>query len=988
MRARAEASQSDGLPLDLLNLVTAYGRDRRVSLRVERMPSRSRLSRGRNNGDGSWSLNRDELDGLFYFPPRGSNNVPTLVVRVIGLDSDNGATLEVADAVPGNAEEDTESEQATEDSESETELKKLKADLAKTKATLRATQADLTEARRTFEAELEERLAEAEAEAAAQAAADIGKARAKWQSEAKERASRHDTRAEERLTQARESWRQEAEAEIAKAEETWKAGERERLAAATAQWREESARAISEERTAHARTQTALAAAEKSATAARTDEVAARRLAEEIERLKHALAGRDAKILEAQSAATAAQEKLDRVNDETARERKEFASKVQLIESRLGQARASRDRSDTAELERIRADLAAAEATIAERDRELAKARDVSTNAKKRVSDLESALEKAEVDGTAAEAARERRHAAENRRLRAEVEAAEAMLSERDRVLAEVKADASDARKREAELRVALEKTEEASKSREESRLSAIKAEWEKNWRQESQQRLAALEDKLRKSERALQDARAESKVGRDKRDTAEARRLAEDLQAVKGKLGKRERELAEAVAEVSELREAAKRQTDGALAEAKRDWEAAEAERFAEAKSEWERHSNRVFKKAQIRLEAAEAALAEARAEASTERDRRDGAEFKRLRAEFTAASAKLADCEAQLAEAQLVATRARERTREEVEAAVAKAEEAWKSSEALRHSETETRERERGTRALAEAMARLERTEAALAEARNELHSERERAAVQVAEANARFERSETALTEANERIETMRDPANEAELRRLRNELANLQVAYTDREADLGLAQSTLRKTRERTTEQIRAAVLKSEDEWRREEAKRFEVARSNWERQAQYAAEMNAVPEAVSETATVKRANRLLLDSALAIGLAAVVVLGLTFYWRTPVAGMSNASAALPSKSVQDAVPAPPPNATIPMTVGIAIARLRAEPDTKAAVMTTLRRGVHVSLLERRGNWARVHLDSSAEKPAKDGWVFAASLRASTAKTQPN
>ena len=55
--------------------------------------------------------------------------------------------------------------------------------------------------------------------------------------------------------------------------------------------------------------------------------------------------------------------------------------------------------------------------------------------------------------------------------------------------------------------------------------------------------------------------------------------------------------------------------------------------------------------------------------------------------------------------------------------------------------------------------------------------METERERAAVQLAEANARFERSETALTEANERIETMRDPANDSELRRLRNELANL-------------------------------------------------------------------------------------------------------------------------------------------------------------------------------------------------------------------
>src|SRR5205823_11725583 len=99
LRARAEATTlNDGLPLELGDFRAPYGRDRRVALRVERMPSRSRLSRGRNNGDGSWSLTRDELDGLFYIPPRGSSNVPTLIVRIIGLDSDNGATLEVVDA--------------------------------------------------------------------------------------------------------------------------------------------------------------------------------------------------------------------------------------------------------------------------------------------------------------------------------------------------------------------------------------------------------------------------------------------------------------------------------------------------------------------------------------------------------------------------------------------------------------------------------------------------------------------------------------------------------------------------------------------------------------------------------------------------------------------------------------------------------------------------------------------------------------------------
>jgi len=983
MRARAEASLSDGLPLDLTNLLAPYGRDRRVSLRVERMPGRSRLSRGRNNGDGSWSLTRDELEGLFYFPPRGSNDVPTLVVRIIGLDSDNGATLGVVDAVPGDTDDD-DGELASRAPPNEAELKKLKAELAKTKAALRTTQSDLTEARKTFEAELEERLAEAQAEAAAQSALVVEKARAKWQSEAKERVTKNDTRAEEKLAQARENWRRDADAEIARAEESWKAGESARLAEAEERWREKSARAIADEKAAHAKTRTALAVAQKAAAAAPAEDASARRLNAEIDRLQHALAERDAKLLEARSVASDAQEKLDSANEENARERKEFALKLQQIEASLAEAKAARERNDTVETKRLRADLASAETKLSERNRELADAQTAAADARKRASELQAVLEKAVEDRTEGETARERRHTAEIKRLRADLGASEAMLSERDRVLSEIKADAGEARKREAEMRAALSKAETNAKSRDASRLAAMKTEWETKWRQESRGRIAAIEDKLRKSELALQEARADAKLARDKRDPNETRRAAAETSGLKTRLEKRERELAEVTAEANELREAAKRQSDAALEEARKEWEAAEAARFVEAKAEWEQHSSRVFKKAQIRLEAAEAALAEARAEASATRDRRDSAEFKRLRAEFAGVSAKLADCEVQLAEAQLAAGRARERTREEVEAAVAKAEEAWKANQTLGHSEIETRERERGARALAEAMARLERTETALSEARHDLESERERYAVQLAEVNARFERTETALTEANERIETMRDPANESELRRLRNELANMQVAYTDREAELAIAQSAARKARERTTDQMRAALLKAEDDWRRDEAKRLEAAKRDWEQQAQWAAEMAPPPEGLSETPTTNRSNRLLLDSILALGLAALVVLGITFYWRTSGASLPDASASLPPKPVQRVIPATSPGAaSLQMTVGTTLARLRSEPATKAAIVTTLRRGDQVSLLERRGNWARVRVGGADRKAARDGWVFAASLRSPVA-----
>jgi SH3-like domain-containing protein len=65
----------------------------------------------------------------------------------------------------------------------------------------------------------------------------------------------------------------------------------------------------------------------------------------------------------------------------------------------------------------------------------------------------------------------------------------------------------------------------------------------------------------------------------------------------------------------------------------------------------------------------------------------------------------------------------------------------------------------------------------------------------------------------------------------------------------------------------------------------------------------------------------------------------------------------------------------------VTVAALIARIRTAPTTSASVTATLRRGVQVSLLERRGEWARVHVDSQRGKAEAEGWIFAASLRQS-------
>jgi hypothetical protein len=64
---------------------------------VENVPDRARLSQGRNNGDGSWSLTRDDLIDLCYQPADNSTGAETLTVRIIDLGSGGGETLAIHD---------------------------------------------------------------------------------------------------------------------------------------------------------------------------------------------------------------------------------------------------------------------------------------------------------------------------------------------------------------------------------------------------------------------------------------------------------------------------------------------------------------------------------------------------------------------------------------------------------------------------------------------------------------------------------------------------------------------------------------------------------------------------------------------------------------------------------------------------------------------------------------------------------------------------
>ena len=82
----ASSSSSRAVALDLASLIAPYRRQGRFTLRIENLPQGARLTAGRNNGDRTWSLALDELDGLSYFPP--AEEVADFMQDVDNLRSD------------------------------------------------------------------------------------------------------------------------------------------------------------------------------------------------------------------------------------------------------------------------------------------------------------------------------------------------------------------------------------------------------------------------------------------------------------------------------------------------------------------------------------------------------------------------------------------------------------------------------------------------------------------------------------------------------------------------------------------------------------------------------------------------------------------------------------------------------------------------------------------------------------------------------------
>ena len=571
IRTAAQATDvSDGIRLELAPLLSLYGRNRRLSLRVERLPDRARLSRGRNNGDRSWSLMREDLDDLHYLPPDGLKSGHTLAIRIINLDTDDGATLAVLEfpVSPNPQQSPGRGWGGGPEIVDDPELARLREECSRVKDALGLREQELAEARQEIERARAEVLGQEKALAADRAA---------WQSEREglragdpelprlreeclRMAAALDTREREltdarrqiehtrgeaakqenALSEARLAWQSELDSRLALSY----AETSSRLEASRAAWQSELNIRIEESR---ARWQ-------------RDAEVALTRAkeawkAEEASRLAQA----EAQWRE-QSAHVLAEARTQAAQTESALARAE--------------AEAARMSGDGIALRRLREELAEVNASLGARVRELAAAR--------------QSLEQARAEGLRGKselaAARAAWQAEMERRLtevRAESEA------KRDMSGAEGPTEDHIEKTRERwrqESEAALARAQESWKAQEAVRFACAQAEW----REQSARSLADSAARLEKLETAL--ARAQAHALQESTDTVELRRVRDELAETRAVMLDREARLSQARLEMKRARERWKAESELALKSAHEAWKAEEAYRISVLRGDWQK--------------------------------------------------------------------------------------------------------------------------------------------------------------------------------------------------------------------------------------------------------------------------------------------------------------------------------------------------------------------------------------------------------------
>jgi chromosome segregation ATPase len=328
---------------------------------------------------------------------------------------------------------------------------------------------------------------------------------------------------------------------------------------------------------------------------------------------------------------------------------------------------------------------------------------------------------------------------------------------------------------------------------------------------------LAEVTERCERAETSFAEvsAKADAVATRDQHNELELSRLREECTGLRGTLADRETALVQAGLAIEQARERWQREAQEALSKAETGWKAGEAARLAAAEAQWHaaqtqwrEQSASALAEVTERCERAETSFAEvsAKADAVATRDQHNEIELRRLREVCAALRAILADRETALAEAGLAIEQAREQWQREAHEALSKAETGWKAGEAARLAAAQTQWQEQSASALAEVTARCQRAETSLAE------------------------------VSAKADAVAARDPDNEIELRRMREECTGLRAILADREAALAQGGLAIEQARERWQRETQEALSKAETGWKAEEAARLATAEAQWRKQS--------------------------------------------------------------------------------------------------------------------------------------------------------
>lgn len=985
-RASSTSDELRGVPLEILPLLAPFKKRGRLTVRVEKLPIQARLSAGRNNGDRSYSLMMDELEDLEYLAPEGTDPRPVLSVRIITLEDGDASTIAVRELpVEFGGEELTEIDLANISNE---ELKRLIEELTRVKSTLSLREAELNEvrakaatpgklppgtidaelveARAAWKAEMEEKIAKVKAEAAA----NLERSWAAWQAEQKQKSK---TESGVDIDKERARWQQESAAILAEARREWKAEEERRLAAAEARWRTDAEHAAEKQR------------ASSKAMREHGDAIELRRLRDELLSMQNLLAERDAELAQAKSgkAQGAGRQEIEAAVARAQKEWKaEEAARIAAAEARAeekankaiaeaqAQLRSGNDKSD-GELRRLRDELSSVQAKLANREKELAQAHNhVKTG-------------KVEND-------------AELRRLRDEAAALQNKLVTRDKELAQAHLAIKDAQERGRKLAdETLGKAEAAWKARESDRMMAAEVQWQETstkmladaraqakaeldaalskarerWVAETDATLAKAEAtwKARESDRlmtaevqwkeqsskTIADARAQAQAARDE-SAVELVRLRAELTNAQAKLAERDTALAEARTKADRAREEGK----AALAEAEKNWRAAESAKIAVVEQRMRDQAGSALTESETARNEAETELRQLREHAAvletTLADREleltqaiarinatdrqleelrenEDIQVRRVKGELTQLQAQLAEREEELAQARLFTERSYERWKKQAEADLAKAQKMWKAAEASK-----------------------------LAAARAEWQEESRKTLQQSLDAERRAGRLPPPMPAMEEAVSV--DIAGSFEERPMPEFAPPPQTAPYSAPKPLADARTAADQALDRLAMDAYQLLANagSVDSVSPTDTR---IIKGGFVERRQRAGDKD------------KSNNKsLIVSGAVAAALASAAVIAFSFIWPSgapPAETQQVAASAKPAAAVAAVVV---PKATVLRSVNV-----RSGPSTSDSVITTLKAGTQIATGERNGNWVRVNLEAADGKPAQRGWAFASSLQ---------